>query len=201
MHGCGLERPTLMIQCCGPGQYSRVRRPSLGWTELRAAVGSLFTRGWRCRGQCRPQLLEKRRVTCKVETAIIKANSSWFSIAAAGALPHPSTKVSRHTPSHTLKMSYVLSLSHSTQLSNRALSVQIPCSLIIQSKWFKKASAVNGTPTVKVNRPARKTSVQFISQSSACLKWPITGMYEITNQGLLNIKQCWWQWILRRNGN
>ena len=45
INGRGLERPTFLIRCVGPGQYSRVRRPSLGLTELPAAIGSLFARG------------------------------------------------------------------------------------------------------------------------------------------------------------
>jgi len=35
--GCGIERPTWLKRGDGPLQYSRVRQPSLGWTELPAA--------------------------------------------------------------------------------------------------------------------------------------------------------------------
>ena len=55
--------------------------------------------------------LSSAGVTCKVETALIKANSSCFSIAAAGALPPLSKKRFAAHSSHTMKMSSALSLS------------------------------------------------------------------------------------------
>jgi hypothetical protein len=46
-HGYGPERPSCLRRDDGPGQYSRVHRPSLGRPELPAAGSILFTRDCR----------------------------------------------------------------------------------------------------------------------------------------------------------